>query len=87
MCVCCLEQVVPQAVAAGSKQQHAATVEIAAVAVSNREESALVVAPQYTGAVRGRAYTQVRSHCTHQKLCPCCRVLTLSIKAHGWLCA
>ena len=62
MCVCCLEQVVPHAAAAGLKQQHAATIDIAALAVSSHVGSALVV-PQYIGAVRGRASSsQVLSH-------------------------
>ncbi len=64
MCFCCLEQVAPQAAAADIKQQHAATFDIAAVAVSNHVESALIV-PQYPGVVKGHAaWSQVLSHST-----------------------
>lgn len=63
VCVCCLEQVAPHAAASGSKQQHAATFDIAAVAVSKHVESALGI-PQYTGAARGHASSQVCTHCT-----------------------
>lgn len=62
MCACCLEQVAPHAAAARSKQQHAATTDIAAFAVSNHVALGISDA---TRAVMGHAFPpQVFSHCT-----------------------